>query len=568
MSAGAVTSGPSLRARIVRTIGLLAACAAVLGILPRTAGTWVVLGPYALAPPVVAILVALVWRRIILALFLGVWLGAALAGPHDPARSLFHTVWTYTIPTLWSVGSMSMIVFTLLLMGMVGILIRCGGIAGLVEGISRLARGPRSAQTIVGSMGTVVFFDDYANTVVVGTTARSLTDRYRISREKLAYIVDSTAAPVASVALVSTWIGIEIQYLEEQMAYLSTIAASGYGVFLHLVPYRFYCFFALLMVFVVAVTGRDFGPMRRAEERARRDGTLVAPGSRPMTNAAFNRFSTKEGVPLRWYNAALPVGAVLAAIFVSFYTAGAATLPPGEADVLSLEGWRLAFTNVTNTGPLMVLAGILGCLLAVGLCLGQRLLTLREIGSAFTTGASSMLPAIGLILMALALQRTTGPEALGTAEYLISLLRDVDPLWVPLAVFGVAAASAMATGTSYGTMAILLPVAVPLAAAAAAGMEAAPMILLLSTGAVLDGSVYGDHCSPISDTTMLSSIGAGSDHMDHVRTQLPYASLSMGIAAVGGYVLLPRLGFNPWLTYAAGLPVLGVVVWLIGRRAG
>ncbi len=566
MSGNGGKESSALRGRILSTIALLAVCAGLLALLPRTADTWVAFGPFALAPPLVATLVALVWRRIILALFIGVWLGAALTGPHDPARSLFHTVWTYTLPTLWSVGSMSMIVFTLLLMGMVGILIRCGGIAGLVDGVSRLARGRRSAQAIVGGMGTVVFFDDYSNTVVVGTTARSLTDRYRISREKLAYIVDSTAAPVASVALVSTWIGIEIQYLEEQMAHLSIIAASGYGVFLHLIPYRFYCFFALMMVFVVAATGRDFGPMRRAEERARRDGTLIAPGSRPMTSAAFNAFSTKDGIPLRWYNAALPVGAVLVAIFAAFYMAGAATLAPGEADVLSLDGWRKAFTNVTDTGPLMVAAGVLGCLLAVALCIGQRLLTWREIGRAFVTGMSSMLPAIGLILMALALQRTTGPEALGTAQYLISLLEGVDPLWVPLAVFGVAAASAMATGTSYGTMAILLPVAVPLAAAASAGMEMAPLIILLSTGAVLDGSVYGDHCSPISDTTMLSSIGSGSDHMDHVRTQLPYATLAMGVAALLGYVILPRMDFNPWLTYLAGLPILAGVLWIAGRR--
>jgi len=555
-----------LRTRILWTVGLLAVCGGLLALLPRTSGTWVAFGPYALAPPIVAILVALVWRRIIVALFVGVWLGAALTGPHDPVRSLYHTVWTYTAPTFWSVGSMSMIVFTLLLMGMVGILIRSGGIAGLVAGVSRLARGRRSAQAIVGGMGTVVFFDDYSNTVVVGTTARSLTDHYRISREKLAYIVDSTAAPIASVALVSTWIGIEIQYLQEQIAHLNIIAASGYGVFLHLIPYRFYCFFALMMVFVVAATGRDFGPMRRAEERAKRDGTLIAPGSRPMTSAAFNSFSTKEGIPLRWYNAALPVGAVLVAIFVAFYLAGAATLAPGEANVLSLDGWRKAFTNVTNTGPLMVAAGALGCLLAVGLCIGQRLLTWREIGKAFVTGMSSMLPAIGLIVLALALQRTTGAEALGTAEYLISLLRDVDPLWVPLSVFAVAAASAMATGTSYGTMAILLPVAVPLAAATSAGLDAAPIILLLSTGAVLDGAVYGDHCSPISDTTMLSSIGSGSDHMDHVRTQLPYATLAMGVAAVLGYVALPRLAFNPWLTYVAGLPILAGVLWIAGRR--
>ena len=285
-----------------------------------------------------------------------------------------------------------------------------------------------------------------------------------------------------------------------------------------------------------------------------------------MTSAAFDNFSTKAGIPLRWFNAALPVGTVLIAIFVSFYIVGAARLAPGEADVLSLDGWRKAFSNVTNTGPLMVGAGALGCLLAVGLSVGQRLLTWREIRKAFVTGMSSMVPAIGLIVLALGLQRTTGPEALGTAVYLISLLKNVDPLWVPLAVFGVAAASAMATGTSYGTMAILLPVAVPLAAATSAGLDAAPLILLLSTGAVLDGAVYGDHCSPISDTTMLSSIGAGSDHMDHVRTQLPYATLAMGVAAVLGYVALPRLGFSPWLTYLAGVPILAAVMWLVGRR--
>ncbi|MBM4371797.1 MAG: Na+/H+ antiporter NhaC family protein [Deltaproteobacteria bacterium] len=554
--------------RLAWTGILVLVAAGLLALLPRTAGTWVQGGPFAMAPPILAIVVALVWRRILLALFIGVWLGAALAGPSDPARSLFHAVWTFTLPTLWDVDSLTMILFTFQLMGMVGILIRCGGIEGLVGRVTGLARGRRSTQALVGGMGLAVFFDDYANAVIVGTTGRPLTDRFRISREKLAYIVDSTSAPVAAVALISTWIGIEIRYLDEQIVHFSGIAASGYAVFLSLIPYRFYCLLALAMVFLVAATGRDFGPMLAAERRALRDGHLVAPGARPMTSEAFQRFTKVPGAPLRWWNAAIPIVAVLAFIFGAFYVKGAACLPPEVRDPLSLDGWRRAFTQVSGTGPIMATAGALGSILAMALAVGQRILGFREALRAWLTGMRSMLPAVGLIALAIALRRTTDTGHLQTAEYLISLLAGVDPLWIPLAVFLVASGVSFATGTSWGTMGILLPVAVPLAASAAAGHGSATVIILVSTAAVLDGAVFGDHCSPISDTTMLSSIGSASDHVDHVRTQLPYAAVCMVVAALAGYVLVPLAGLPPWMSFAGGAGLLLGILSVAGRRAG
>jgi Na+/H+ antiporter NhaC len=551
------------QSRIIITLiflGMLAGLAFVVPAGPD--GALVRGGPLSLLPPLLAIGIAIIWRQIHLAILLGIFGGALLLSGMNPVTAAVDTAWVFVGPTAVNPDNLYLFAFTLSLMGMVGVLIRNGGIEGVVKSLSGLARGRRSTQAVVAAMGTAVFFDDYANAVVVGSSARALTDRAKISREKLAYLVDSTAAPVASIAIISTWIGIEIGLLDKQLEFLSSVAPTGYGVFIHLIPYRFYCLFTLVMVFAIAISGRDYGPMLKAERRAAK-GQLMGPNARPLAAESFRRLRPKDGVVTRAVNGFLPILVVLGTILFSFYYSGSRSLAMAgqEVSIFSLTSWRDCFCSVENTGFLLTAAGLLGSLVAISMSLAQRLLTWREAFHGWVSGARSMLGAVALLVVAMTLRKVTDADHLALADYVLSLMSGTDAVWIPISVFLAAGAIAFSTGTSYGTMGILIPVAVPLAA-----RVGDPLILILATGAVLDGAVFGDHCSPISDTTVLSSIGSTCDHMDHVRTQAPYAVTSMMVAAMIGYLLLPMAGITLTLAYGTGIFALCAWVWLVGRK--
>ncbi len=505
---------------------------------------------FALVPPFAAIVLAWAWRRVLLGLLLGVFSGALVMDRLHPVMATVDTAWDLVTKTAIEPDSLEIFAFTLLLAGMVGMMIRSGAVTDLVNRLSRVARGRRSGQAIVEVLGILVFFDDYANTMVVGAASRPLTDRLGISREKLAYLVDSTAAPVASLALVSTWIGIEISYLAKQMHYLHQFAASGYGVFLQLVPFRLYCIFTLFMLTIIAWTGRDFGPMLAAERAAR-----------PMQ---VNQEAGAESPTASWTGAAVPVVVVLLAILAAFLIEGGYRLHRAVA-LLSPGYWRDAFVAVDNSSLLLVIASIAGAMTAACFALCQAGLGLRETVAAALKSMRTMLPALALLVLAQSLRKVTDTGHLQTAQYLTGLLSNLNVNIVPLSVFLVAALVAFATGTSWGTMGILIPVAVPLSAMTVAHAHADPRLILVSTAAVLDGAVFGDHCSPISDTTVMSSIGSSCNHLAHVQTQLPYAVTTMLAAALVGYLGIPLLGLPVWAVYLAGVLVLFGVVFTLGK---
>jgi len=550
------------RARIALTVAFVAAVVGIAFLVPAGPGGALVRGgPMSLFPPVIAIGFAIIWRRILIALLAGIYGGALLLTGLNPFTAGVDTAVSFVGATAVDIDNLYLFAFTLSLMGMVGVLIRNGGIEGLVRVISRFARGRRSTQAVVGGMGVAVFFDDYANAVVVGSSARAITDRARISREKLAYLVDSTAAPIASIAIISTWIGIEIGLLDKQMEFLIGVAPTGYGVFMHLIPFRFYCLFTLVMVFTIALSGRDFGPMLTAERRALK-GKLIRDGARVMSSESFQKLTMKGGVRARAINGFLPIFLVLGMILVTFFISGAGSLEWKGITVWSLACWKDCFCAVENTGQLLTLAGIVGSLAGIVMSVSQGLLSFKEALKSWLDGARSMLGAIALLILAMTLRKVTDSDHLQLAAYVLSVLTDTGAVWIPVTVFVTAAVIAFSTGTSYGTMGILIPVAVPLAAG-----TGDPLVLLLATGAVLDGAVFGDHCSPISDTTVLSSIGSSCDHLDHVKTQAPYAVSSMLAAAICGYVALPVVGLSLSAAYLVGTAGLLVGVILLGRKA-
>ena len=531
-------------------------------------------GWLSLLPPLLAILLALIFREVITSLLAGVWLGCLFLCGFNPLSALFMAVNRFVRGELTDEGHASIVIFTLLLGGMVGVISRVGGTRAMVDSVTPLATTPRRGQIASWLAGLAVFFDDYANSLIVGNTMRPLTDRLKISREKLAYIVDSTAAPVAAVFFVSTWIGYEVGLISDGLkvaaqqqagdpALAAELAgASAFAVFLQTIPHLFYPLLAILTVVLVAVMGRDFGPMLKAERRARKGDGLFRPGAQLAADMT-TELSEVAGAPRgRWWNGALPVLVLVVTVLTGLVVTGNAELPADEPFSL-----REVFGKADPYTPLMW-GSVLACLTALVLAVSQRIMTMSEGIKAWMAGMRSMLLAIVILLLAWSLGEVT--QSLETASFLANTLSEtLPPQVLPLTVFVVASLIAFATGTSWATMAILLPLVVPLSIQMGGGIEgltaANQAVVFGSIGSVLAGAIMGDHCSPISDTTVLSSTASSCDHVDHVRTQLPYAILVGVVAALVGSVP-SALGVPAWACLLVGAAVIFGFLRLIGKR--
>ncbi len=518
-------------------------------------------GWYSLVPPFVAILIALLLREVVSALFVGVWLGALAVAGFNPLSATWRVVDGFVVPELANTadGHVQIVVFSLLLGGMVGIIAKNGGSMGIVQAVSPFASTPRRGRIATWFAGMGVFFDDYANTLLVGNTMRPITDRLRVSREKLAYLVDSTAAPLAALVPISTWVGYEISLIADGLRIAAEqnpaqgaglLGMSPFTVFIETIPYRFYPVLALYFAGLTAFMRRDFGPMAAAERRASSGGGLYRPDARLMTDTSGTTMDPKPGIEHRWWNAGLPVLVVVVVVLVGLYTTGRASAGAG-APLRDVFGAADPFAT-------LLWGSLAGCVVALALSAGQGILTLGEGIDAWLNGMRAMLLAMVILTLAWSLGAVT--EAIGTAPYLSQILAGRVPLQLfPVIVFATAAAMSFATGTSWGTMAILLPLVIPLTVALGGFADTGPdlgyTILLGNISSVLAGAIFGDHCSPISDTTVLSSMASGCDHVDHVRTQLPYALL---VAVVGMALgdIGTAYGLPVWVALVGGAALL------------
>ena len=516
-------------------------------------------GWVSLLPAFTAIAVALIVRSVVPALLLGLWIGATALQSFSlkgAGVGLLDTFQVFVTNAVANEDHAAVILFTMMIGGMVGIITRNGGMMSVVRMVVSRAKSAIGAQIAVWLMGLMIFFDDYANTLVVGNTARPITDHLNISREKLAYIVDSTAAPVVSIALITTWIGYEVSLIDDALQGIEGLRdIPAYAIFLQSIPYSFYPILAIVFVLMVASTGRDMGPMYRAETRAR-NGKVSSDEDEGSDSLDGDTLEPKDDVPPRAFNAFVPIIVLIVALLGGLYVTGDGDSVKeiiGDADPYKAMMW----------------ASFIGALTAATMTIGQRILTTHETVDAWYGGARATL--FGMIVLVLAWSMSDVTAALNAKGYLISILGDSMPAaWVPAAVFILAAITAFATGTSWGTMGILVPLVVPLAWAVMSvnGMtDANDMHILYSAVAcVLAGAVWGDHCSPISDTTVLSSIASGCNHIEHVRTQLPYAML-VGIVAILFGTLPGGYGVPPWASLLFGGVILYVVLRLLGRRA-
>ncbi len=527
------------------------------GVHIAAAETRAIPGWVSVVPPVLAIVVALISKQVIPALFLGLWVGSTAVvgfGAVGLLKGLLDAFALYVLGSVTDVSHAQIILFSFMIGGMVGIIIKNGGMQGVVNVIVRWATSPARGQVTTGVLGVVIFFDDYANTLVVGNTMRQVTDRLRISREKLAYIVDSTAAPISCVALVSTWIGYQVGLIGTSIQQIPALQMSAYSIFLSSIAYSFYPFLTMFLVFMLAVRGRDFGPMHAAEERARSTGQVLGPDAKvdSAADADATELALNPGKPRRAVNAVLP-------ILVLVFGVIGGLLVTGQGD-----GLRETIASADSYMALMW-GSLLSVMCAVLLSLGQRILSMNEIVDAWYAGMKSMLYAMVILVLAWSLSAVA--VELNTAGYLVSVLGEsLSPALVPSLVFVLASATAFATGSSWATMGILMPLVVPLVWAVMGGTAGSgSMHILFSTvSCVLAGSVFGDHCSPISDTTILSSMASGCDHIEHVRTQLPYAA-TVGLFSVLFGTLPAGFGLPWWIGMLAGAAALYGVVQFLGR---
>jgi len=529
---------------------------------------------FSIIPPLVAILFALIFKEVYSALFIGILLGTTTIYAHQGAgifsaffKGIFAIPDTYVLQSLGNEEHLSIIVFSMLIGGMVGIITKNGGMKGVVNILSKYAKSARSGQFVTWLLGMAIFFDDYANTLVVGNTMRPVTDRLKISREKLAYIVDSTAAPIAAIAFVTTWIGAELSYIQDGINTLG-LDQSPYNVFINSLAYSFYPIFALLFILMLTYKGRDFGPMFRAEQRAR-TGKTIRDDEKNNNNSQKNEIDIPEHIKPRAYNAVIPVAIVIFGTFIGLLYTGWDPQIWGDPELTFSKKISVIIGN-SNSFKALLWSSILGVIVALVLTITKKLLNLKKAVETLIDGFKTMLTAIIILVLAWSLALLT--KHLHTADFISQTLVSINlaPFLVPALTFILAALVAFSTGSSWGTMAILYPLILPASwlIAQEAGLEKAMSLSIFYNvvSCVLAGSVMGDHCSPISDTTILSSLASSCNHIDHVRTQLPYA-LTVGGIATGIGTIPSAYGIPAYFTFPAGLLLMFLVVHFFGKKS-
>lgn len=526
-------------------------------------------GALTLIPPVVAILLAFLTKNVVLSLFLGVFSGCFMLDLkgwdiYSAFVDGFLRLSTEILGSLADSWNAGIVLQCLAIGGLIALVSKMGGAKAIADALAKRAKSPRSSQFTTWLMGLFIFFDDYANSLTVGPIMRPVTDKMKVSREKLAFIIDATAAPIAGIALISTWVAYEVGLIRDGYQMIG-IEANAYGVFVETIPYRFYNIFILLFIVFTIWFMREFGPMYKAEIRARKEGKVLADDATPMAAEETSSLKPAEGITLSVWNAIIPIGTLIVAAFLGFYFNGynaiddETLLAAINASPLSFSSMRECF-GASDASVVLFQAALIASLVAMAMAIFKRALPVKEAIETWITGVKSMNITAVILLLAWSLSGVI--KELGTATYLVSVLSDtLPPFLLPTIIFILGSIISFATGTSYGTMGILMPLAIPLSFA----LNPDPNFVVLNVGSVLTGAIFGDHCSPISDTTILSSMGSACDHIDHVKTQLFYALTVAVIAIVAGYIPA-GLGMPVYLTLPAGIALTGLAVRFLGKK--
>ncbi|MCP8617744.1 Na+/H+ antiporter NhaC family protein [Salirhabdus salicampi] len=489
-----------------------------------------------LIPPFVMILLVILTKRVLLSLGVGIILGALFIHKFHIGGALLE-VWNSFFgifiddgaPNYWNIN---LLLFLLFLGMMTSFMTASGGAKAFGDWAVRKIQTKKGAQTVPAVLGLVLFIDDYFNSLTVGQVSRPVTDRHKVSRAKLSYLIDSTAAPVTVLSPISSWGATIIGLVGTAIAANEITDLKAFDAFVQMMPLNFYAIAAIILVFIVALTNLNIGPMKKHEERAQKTGDVVGPNNAP--GELGNTFvEVKNG---RIYQLLLPILVLVAVTVVHMF-----------------------LTDMNDPALSLVYGGLTAVIVALIAYMFQKG-TKTPVMDVIGKGIQSMLPAIYILIFAWMI--STIIDVLATGDYLATVVKEMNMnlLFLPIIVFVLAGLMAFATGTSWGTFTIMIPIAAQIAAAADQDM------FLISIAAVLAGAVFGDHCSPISDTSILSSTGAGVYHIDHVITQLPYAIIA-AIATIIGYLIFGVTGMV-WLALVSMVVALFILpkLYILGSN--
>lgn len=527
-------------------------------------------GIWTLIPPIVAIVLAFITKNVVVSLFIGILSGSFILNMSNNIILAFVNAFLDIVNR--AVGSLSdpwnagIILQVLAIGGVINLVAKMGGAKAIAESLAKRAKNPQSTQLITWFAGLLVFFDDYANSLIIGPMMRPVADKMKISRERLAFIIDATAAPIAGLAIVSTWIGLEVGLIGDAFSGIG-LEADAFGVFLNTIPYRFYNILILAFIVITTILLKDFGPMRKAELKARNNESSQNEVAMDLIND-HSDLEPKEGVKLNIWNAIVPIGTLIVASLIAFYYSGYTTIMASNDIYLiqllnnspfSLVAIREAF-SASDASVALFQSALLSSIVAIIMSVSQKIFTVSEAIDVWVDGMKTLVITGVILICAWSLSSVI--KELGTAKYLIKLLSGSFPAFLlPSLIFILGAIISFSTGTAYGTMGILMPLAVPLSHSINPEMS----FIIVSTSAVLTGAIFGDHCSPISDTTILSSMGAGCNHIDHVRTQMPYALFTAIITIIFGYIPA-GLGMPIYFVLPLSMFALFIGIQILGEK--
>lgn len=524
-----------------------------------------------LIPPLVSILLAFITKNVVISLFIGILSGSfllslnstnfILALPQSFIDFIYRALNSLADP--WNAG---IILQVLAIGGVIHLVAKMGGAKAIAISLANKSKSSKGTQIITWFLGLLVFFDDYANSLIVGPIMRPVSDKMNISRERLAFIIDATAAPIAGLAIISTWIGLEVGLINDAFSGIG-LNNDAFGIFLQTIPYRFYNILILAFVIITIVLAKDFGPMRKAEIKAKQSDFNNL--DTKHNDSIQSELEPKVGVKLSIWNAIIPIGTLIVTSLIFFYYSGYTSIVNGDnielQNLMFKSPWSFlaikeAFSSADASVALFQSA-IISSIVAILMAVFKKIFKVSEAIEIWIDGMKSLLMTAVILILAWSLSSVI--KDLGTAKFLVTLLSGSMPAFLlPSVIFILGSIISFSTGTAYGTMGILMPLAIPLAHS----INPEISFIVISTSAVLTGAIFGDHCSPISDTTILSSMGAGCNHIDHVKTQMPYALFVASITVLFGYIPA-GLGISIYIVIPISILAIFIGVQLFGKKA-
>lgn len=479
-----------------------------------------------LLPPFITILVAFSTRQVIPALLTGIFSGVLIL--HGTNYNEYHQFLdNYIVNSISEKDHIYVLLFSLFIAASITITQKNGGLEALISPFTTFIKTKKQALWCTYFSGLILFFDDYANTLVIGNTMRPITDRFKISREKLAYIVDSTSAPIASIALISTWIGAELSYIDDATKSLA-IKTNSYDLFLNSIPYAYYPILTLLFIPILIHTEKDYGSMINTK-----------------TPLIENKSTASETPP--FWTAFTPIFILIVAMMALLYQTGKTGQPQTLGEII----------GNSNSYVALLWASFFSLLSSITISILFHKKNTTDSLSYMIDGFAHLLPTVIILTLAWALSAVISD--LHTSKYIIASIPETfTPHYLPAIIFILSAIISFATGSSWGTMAVIFPLALPLAYS----LNPEGYVIYSCIASVLSGAVFGDHCSPISDTTILSSMASDCDHLNHVKTQIPYA-ITVGLVSLF-LMIIPTS--NPLINLIIGLLILWIIIRLIGKK--